>query len=1508
MKDASPEMLSLFCGALERSSADERAGYLAAACGQDAELRERIEALLRAHEQAGGFLWDKSAVDDPRATVDDPISERPGTVIGPYKLMEQIGEGGMGLVFVAEQQQPVRRKVALKVIKPGMDTRQVVARFEAERQALALMDHPHIAKVFDGGTTDSGRPYFVMELVKGVPITEYCDQNRVPIRQRLELFVSVCQAVQHAHQKGIIHRDLKPSNVLVMSHDGTPVVKVIDFGVAKAIGQQLTDKTIYTQFAQMVGTPLYMSPEQAGMSSLDVDTRSDIYSLGVLLYELLTGTTPFDKERLREAGYDQMRRIICEEEPPKPSMRISTMGKVATTVSTQRQSEPRQLSKLIRGELDWIVMKAVEKDRNRRYDTTNGLAMDVQRYLNDEPVLACPPSAWYRFRKFAQRNKAALAVASLILLFIAVIGGGGGWLVRDRAARQRDAEGRVIEILTVAEPLLREGHPWDPALVSAAQRVELELHSGVLGPKIRRRAEQLRRDMRMLADLDEIRLRQANSKEGAMCDSVGTERRYAAAFLAYGLDVAALEPSQAAARVQDSAIREALVAGLDAWMQVKPVSDRDRTWLQAVADGADNSTWRRAFREAALARDTQKLKALAGQVDVRTQSPSVLSWLGAVLVAAGLPNECGTLLRQAQQLYPEDFWINYNLGHLLIFGPPPHRHDEALGYFRAAVAVHPRSAEARSILGLTLLEQGDVDGAIAAYRQAIALDPKFMLARNGIGVTLARKGQLDEAIAELREAIPIKPDFLDTHIHLGRVLGQKGQLDEAIRAYRTAIELSPKSAALHDELGFTLFQNKQLDEAIRECRTAIALDPKFAPAHCTLGIALRGKRHLDEAVHAFQKAIELDPKFAPAHNGLGFTLHDKKQLEEAIRAYRTAIALDPKFAWPHNNLGVTLKAQTKLDEAIAEYHKAIQLDPKLVAPHINLGNALPAKGKLDEAIAEYRRAIELNPKEVLPHCNLGIALGKHGDTAQAIACYQKAIELDPKYAHAYSNLGICLRDLNRPEEAVANFRKAVELDPKFTHAYYSLAVALHGMNRLEEAVANFRKAVELDPKDYWSRNGLGDTLRDHGKLNEAVKCYRRAIELDPKNVWAYDRVGITLRQQGKRDEAIAFLRRAIDLAPQNARRHNNLGAVLMDQRKYDDAIACFRKAIELDPKDATAHDNLGLALESKGELDEAVASHRRALKLEPKTARIHFNLGCALRRQEKLDEAIASFRKATDIDPTFHRAYYFCGLALCQQNQLDEAIVRFGKAMKLDPKYTSAAHRELGRVFQSRGDIDAAMSHYRKAAERLEPPTNKAMVYVYLAEGYQRHGNLEQAVASYKQAIELDPKNGAFHSGLGAVLQSQGKTGEAIDCYRRAAKITPKSAWAHNLLAWTLVTCADPKFRNATEAVEVARKAIELAPRSGVIWNTLGVAHYRAGDWQASLSALKKSRELRKGGDARDWFFLAMAHWQLGHKTEARTWYDKAIAWMEKKQPNDEELRRFQTEAEQLMKVQRKKD
>jgi serine/threonine protein kinase/tetratricopeptide (TPR) repeat protein len=435
---------SVFFAALDRAPEGWPA-LLEEACGGNAELRECVEQLLYAHQAT-------ERKNAPRAdAVGEPtlmsIQEGPGALIGPYKLLQQIGEGGFGLVYMAEQEKPVRRTVALKIIKPGMDSAQVIARFESERQALALMDHPNVAKVLDAGATRSGHPYFVMELVKGMPITEFCDKNHFPPEERLKLFRDVCHAIQHAHQKGVIHRDIKPSNVMVTLHDGVPVVKVIDFGVAKATAQKLTERTLFTAYGQMVGTPAYMSPEQAEMSGLDVDTRTDVYSLGVLLYELLTGTTPLELERLRQAGYAEMQRMIRDEEAPRPSTRLSSLKDSATVLAGNRGLDVKRLVNLLSGDLDWIVMKSLEKDRNRRYATPGNFAEDIERYLRHEAIAARPPSTAYRMKKFAQRNRVAVLTSAIVAIALVAGFAVATW----QAVRATHAEARALAALDDAE-------------------------------------------------------------------------------------------------------------------------------------------------------------------------------------------------------------------------------------------------------------------------------------------------------------------------------------------------------------------------------------------------------------------------------------------------------------------------------------------------------------------------------------------------------------------------------------------------------------------------------------------------------------------------------------------------------------------------------------------------------------------------------------------------------------------------------------------------------------------------------------------------------------------------------------------------------------------------------------------------------------------------------------------------------------------------------------------------
>jgi WD40 repeat protein/serine/threonine protein kinase len=466
----------IFADALEKADAAERAAYLSQACGADAQLRQHVEALLQAHQKAGAFL-EEPAPPPPgiKIVLAKLLTEKPGDRIGHYKLLEQIGEGGCGVVYMAEQEEPIRRRVAFKVIKLGMDTKQVIARFEAERQALALMDHPNIAKVLDAGATDAGRPYFVMELVRGIRITDYCDQNNLSTEERLKLFVQICHAIQHVHQKGIIHRDIKPSNILVTLHDGVPVPKVIDFGIAKATGQRLTDKTLFTAFQQFVGTPAYMSPEQAEMSGLDVDTRSDIYALGVLLYELLTGQTPFEQKALVAAGLDEMRRIIREQEPVRPSTRLSTLADPErTTVAKRRGAGPPQLIHLLRGDLDWIVMKALEKDRTLRYDTANGLALDVERFQNHEPVVARPHSTVYRVRKFVRRNRVMVAAAATVGVVLVLGIFGSTW----QAIRATKAEREQSRLRQQAEADRGKAQTAQASEAQQRRRAEAQAYVG----------------------------------------------------------------------------------------------------------------------------------------------------------------------------------------------------------------------------------------------------------------------------------------------------------------------------------------------------------------------------------------------------------------------------------------------------------------------------------------------------------------------------------------------------------------------------------------------------------------------------------------------------------------------------------------------------------------------------------------------------------------------------------------------------------------------------------------------------------------------------------------------------------------------------------------------------------------------------------------------------------------------------------------------------------------------
>jgi serine/threonine protein kinase/tetratricopeptide (TPR) repeat protein len=946
----------LFIAALQIDAPGQRNAYLEQVCNNDKPLRQRVESLLKEHEALGGFLELPLAGES--AALNTPSDfERPGTAIGPYKLLEQIGEGGFGVVYMAEQSQPVKRKVAVKVIKPGMDTRQVVARFEAERQALAMMGHPNIAKVHDAGATENCRPYFVMELVQGVPITEYCDECNLTTRQRLELFVTVCQAVQHAHQKGVIHRDIKPTNILVAMQDGRPTPKIIDFGVAKALGQRLTEHTLVTGFAQMIGTPTYMSPEQAELSPLGADTRSDIYSLGVLLYELLTGTIPLDKERLHAASYDELRRIIRDEEPPCPSARISTLdAKLATTIAERRRTDPGRLQQTVRGELDWIVMKCLEKDRNRRYDTASSLGRDIERYMRDEPVQACPPSAAYRLQKFARRNRVVLMSAGLVAAALVV----GTAISISQAVRATHAE-------SLATARLEEATAARASAEANAQNARLAVDD-------------------MYTQVAEKWLAHQPQMESLQREFLEKALKFYTGF--------------ATATSNDPTIR---LETARAYRRIGEIQHR----LGQPAPAED------AFRHA-----VNRLQALVDEFPTKLAYPTELATalhrFGVLLGDTGRYSDEEKLHRRAlaleEQLADEhptepNYRRDLGRGHWFVAEvlaslhrrrEAEHAYQSALAVQRPLVAEFPTIAEYREHLAESYLGLGQqlrhlgrtqqyekALGEAAALFEQLAIElPNVPGFRNHLANALywrmlgpsrsrpesypkQAEHDLLRTIGlqqELVEDFPAVPDYrydlFRSHRTLGWLLSGTNRREEAEAAFGDAATFIEKLsidypsvhyylgglAGTYHILGEYRMKNGRLSEAEDAFRKSIAVFdrlvaqfpdvPQYGPDRrqtCFhLASALNSMGRAEDAANVYRSALEVDSKDPTALNDLAWLLvtypDDRlRDLQQALRLAKKAVELAPQTARHWTTLGVAQYQAENWNEAVATLRKSIEL-------------------------------------------------------------------------------------------------------------------------------------------------------------------------------------------------------------------------------------------------------------------------------------------------------------------------------------------------------------------------------------------------------------------------------------------------------------------------------------------------------------------------------------------------------------------------------------------------------
>jgi tetratricopeptide (TPR) repeat protein/serine/threonine protein kinase len=1295
-----PTAETIFSRAIEIASPGERAAFLEAACAGDAQLRDEVARLVGDHFRAGQFL--EQPVAPMPETIGEPAGERPGTHIGPYKLVEQIGEGGMGTVWMAQQTKPVKRLVAVKLIKPGMDSKQVIARFEAERQALALMDHPNIARVLDGGTTDAGRPYFVMDLVKGVPITKYCDEHHLTPRQRLELFLPICQAVQHAHQKGIIHRDLKPSNVLVAQYDGRPVPKVIDFGVAKAAGQSLTEKTLVTGFGSIVGTLEYMSPEQAEVNQLDIDTRSDIYSMGVLLYELLTGGPPFTRKDLEKAGMAEMLRVIREQEPSKPSTKLST-AEGLPTLAANRGTEPAKLMKLVRGELDWIVMKALEKDRNRRYETANSFARDIERYLADEPVEACPPSAGYRLRKFARRNKGpVLAATTIVLVLVAgILGTTWGMLHAKAAARaekqaketaqQSEAETTAVldfvetKVFAAARPKDQDGgQGYDVKLADAVKAALSFVDKSFTGQP-----------------LIEARLR-----------------------MTMGLSFWYLGDSETAS--------EQYQAARELYTEHRGLDHPDT--LRSMARLA-NSYFTAGRNQEALKLYEETLRL--SKAKLGPDHPDTLSHMG------NLANSYGVAGRTQEAIQLQEEALRLQKGKL---GP-----------------VHRDTLMSMHNLAVHFDDAGRMKEALELREETLQL----------------RKAQLG----------PVHPDTLMSMHNLANSYLAAGRVEEAIKLHEETLRLRKANLGPNHpdtfrgmlSLATCYYAGGRRQSALKLREETLQLvKTKLGPDH---DLTLLSMNNLAQSYLAAGHTQE----------PLGAILRDALTSRERRAKAQPGNSLEQeRLAWTHGQMGEAKQAVHNYAAAVLAYARSVEMFEKLDQAGVLKDRYF--RGRLDF----YRQRLLLCRK---------------AEKAMSL-WYQR-----------------------RPDEAIAELEQAIRLAPNLSLLHEDLGIiCCDGKQDYDTAIREFKEAIRLDPRRATTHFNLGQAFREKGLIEDAIRAYEASIRLQPDNAVAHLNLGVVLKAKGEYAKAIAEFEQAIRCDPKDAGPHVNLGAYWCDvKHDYDRAIAEFREAIRLKPDESVAHFNLGIALSRKGLLERAAAEFEETIRLKLDYPKAHFELGLALRRQHKFAQAAAALREA----------------------------------IRLQPQDASTRNALGGALFDQ--------------------------------------GEFQEAEAVFQEAIRLQPKQGLYHSNRGNALRRLRRFGEADAEYREAARLQPENAEAHNQVAWFLVTCPDAKVRDPQRAIELAKKAVALAPKEGAFWNTLGAAHYRAGDWKLAVEALNKSMSLCKGGDSHDWFFLAMAHWQLGEKEQAHKWFDQGAEWMEINDPKNEDLRRFRGEAERLLGVNEKK-